>query len=593
MELTDQKIEKLRKEMRQKKLSAYIVPSTDPHNSEDVADYWQARAWISGFTGSAGTVVVTMEEAGLWTDFRYFIQAEKQLSRSKINLFKLGERGVPDYPAWLAKTLKPGDIVGIDGNLFTIKQARTIESRFKKKGVILNTDFDLIGTIWNDRPKFPGEKIQLHNEKYFGLSASEKLEEVRKDLSSKGADSHLITSLDDIAWLFNIRGRDLSYCPVVIAYALITQDNAILFIDPKKIDQKDMEHLRTGGIATLDYDELENSLNHLNSKSTILLDIDQVNHAILGKLPDEVKVLAEKQPTIDLKAIKHPDEIEHYKNCQKRDAVAMVRFRIWLENEVPGGAVTELLAGEKIDSLRKEQDNFIDLSFNSIVGYGPHGAIVHYASSPETDIPIKEESFLLVDSGGQYLDGTTDITRTYCFAELSDEEKKDYTLVLKGNIRLSQIRFKAKTRGYQLEVLAREAIWSEGIDYGHGTGHGVGYFLNVHEGPQSISQKAIDAPLEPGMLVTNEPGIYRQGKHGIRLENIMLVVEDGTTEFGDFNRFEITTLVPFDLKPVIKETLTPGELEWLNLYHARIFSEISPLLTDEEKKWLYWNTRPL
>ncbi len=593
MELTDQRIDKLRKEMRQNGFCAYIIPSTDPHNSEYVADYWQARAWISGFTGSTGTVVVTLEEAGLWTDFRYFLQADKQLSQSKIKLFKLGEKEVLDYPAWLVKTLSPEDTVGFDGKLFTIKQARTLEKGLKKKGINLDMDSDLLSKIWSDRPKFPGEKIQVHDEKYFGLSASDKINEVRKELALKRADSHLITSLDDIAWLFNIRGRDLSYSPVVIAYALLTQDSAILFIDPKKIDQKDVEHLKAGGISTLDYDKIDNSLKNLDSRSTILLDNGQVNHAISGKLPAEIKVLEEKQPTIDLKAVKHPIEIEHYKNCQKRDAVAMVRFRIWLENEVPGGAVTELLAGEKIDSLRKEQDNFIDLSFNSIVGYGPNGAIVHYASSPETDIPIKEESYLLVDSGGQYLDGTTDITRTYSFAELSEEEKKDYTLVLKGNIRLSQVRFKAKTRGYQLEVLAREAIWSEGIDYGHGTGHGVGYFLNVHEGPQSLSQKAVDAPLEPGMLITNEPGIYRRGKHGIRLENIMLVVEDGTTEFGDFNRFEIMTLVPFDLKPVIKEILTPGELEWLNLYHAKVFNEISPLLTDEEKKWLYWNTRPL
>ena len=593
METVEQKIAALRREMQATNLDAFIIPSTDSHNSEYTAEHWQARAWLSGFTGSAGTIVITQEEAGLWTDYRYFLQAQKQIERSEIKLFKLKEEGVLNYRDWLATVLKTGNTVGINSELFTFNQVKKLKKELKNKGILLNIDLNPIEKIWTERPPLPAGKIFQHDPQYTGLSTIEKLKLVRGEMEKKGANSHLITSLDDIAWLFNIRGRDLPYSPVVISYALITSEEATLFVRLDKMGQELAEVLQSEGVRLLDYTKIKSTLKAFSPDSIIWLDPNQVNAKMFNSLSEEVEIITEQQPTINLKASKHPDEIKQYKRCQRRDAVAMIRFRIWLEQEVPEGKVTELKAEEKIDSLRGKQEKFFDLSFHSIVGYAHHGAIVHYAASTETDIPVKEGSYLLVDSGGQYLDGTTDITRTYCFGELTEEEKKDYTLVLKGHIRLAKSRFKAKTTGAQLEVLAREAMWAEGLDYGHGSGHGTGYFLNVHEGPHGFSHRSADAPLEVGMFITNEPGLYREGKHGIRLENMMLVVEDGETEFGAFNRFEVLSLVPFELKPIKKELLATTELEWLNRYHARVYKEISPLLTEQEKVWLAKNTKSL
>ncbi|PCI29447.1 MAG: peptidase M24 [SAR324 cluster bacterium] len=588
-----EKIEALRASMAQNGISAYIIPSSDPHSSEYVAEHWQGRSWISGFTGSAGTIVVTKQEAGLWTDFRYFIQAENELEGTGIQLFKEGTPDVPSFSAWLLEVLEVEDTLAFDGKVMTLAATRNLEKALEGKQIKIMGERDLLEDVWSDRPSKPTDEIFLHDVLYAGQTTQEKLTEVRQLMIGKNVDAHLITSLDDVAWLFNIRGTDVLHCPVAVAYALITQEQAFFFIEAEKVPQPVREKLEKDGIILRSYQQVEQGLQELSEKSSLLINPNLINANLYGAIPGHIRVLEGKQLTTRLKAIKNSVEVEQFQVCMKRDGAAMVRFMMWLDEQVPTGKVTELSAADQLEQFRRQGEGFISLSFTTIPGYKEHGAIVHYASSPETDVTIGQESFFLVDSGGQYLDGTTDITRTFNFGTLTEEERRDYTLVLKGNIRLAKSRFKRGTCGFQLDVLARESMWEWGIDYGHGTGHGVGFCLNVHEGPHSISQKPVDTPLEPGMLVTDEPGIYRAGKHGIRIENILLVTKDYKTEFGEFYRFEPMTSAPINTKPLMKELMTADEIAWLNAYHEKVCNELSPLLTEAECRWLQDNTQAI
>ena len=591
MNLISDRVQALREQMKQFKISAYIIPSTDPHNSEYVAEHWQGREWISGFTGSSGTVVITENDGGLWTDGRYFIQAEQQLEDSGIRLFKDQTQAVPTFMEWLAETLKKEARVGFDGSVVTIAQTRKMEESFKEKNIQIVSEHDLLDLIWENRPTLPNKKIFLHDEKFAGKSSQQKLEELREEMKKQKVDHHLITTLDDIAWLYNFRGDDVSFCPVAIANAIVSLDQAYLFIDPMKASQEIVKKLMAEGITIQPYNEIGLILNNLPDGDSILISPQNLNQKLHHQIPEKINIVEGRHLTTLMKAVKNPIEIAHYKECLRRDGVAMVQFMKWLDETVPMGTVTELSAEKQLAAFRRQQEHFFDLSFNTIAGYKEHGAMMHYAATAKTDVTISNEGFFLVDSGGLYFDGTTDITRTFNYGPLSEAEKKDYTLVARGNISLAKAKFKKDSRGMNLDVLARAPMWAEGIDYGCGTGHGVGFFLNVHEGPQNLSQKLVDVPLVPGMVITNEPGIYRAGKHGIRIENIMLVVEDEKNEFGEFHRFETITLAPINTKPIIKEMMTGNEIQWLNDYHQRVYNELSPRLNEEENKWLFENTK--
>lgn len=587
------RIRRLRKEMSDKGIDAYIVPSSDPHMSEYVAAHWEGRKWLSGFTGSAGTLVITQDSCGLWTDGRYYVQAEKQLEGTGIRLFKFGMEGVKSFTEWIADTLGQGECVGMDGKLFSVSQVRNMEKIFSKKGILINKEHDLLMGIWKDRPAIPRETVFVHDMVYAGRTAAQKIEDVREMMAQKGASYHLVSSLDDIAWLYNIRGGDVAYNPVAISYALISEEKAWLFINEDKVSVPVREHLSDNGVEIEDYERIESYLSRLGRGDTILLDPQRVNSWLYDSIGREARIEEDTAITTILKAVKNQVEIENLKKAHIKDGVAMVKFLCWLDNNLSKEEITEITVADKLEEFRSQQENYMGLSFPTIAGYGDHGAIVHYQADEESAYTLKPHGLLLIDSGCQYLEGTTDITRTIALGPTTPQQRSDYTLTLKGNIKLSRTRFLKGATGTNLDILARLYLWEHGIDYKHGTGHGVGYFLNVHEGPQSISPRISMVKLEEGMLVSNEPGVYREGSHGIRIENLLLVAGDIETEFGEFLRFEPVTLCPIDLAAVEPDLLDEEEKRWLNQYHERVYDTLSPLLDEKERLWLKDKTKAI
>lgn len=587
------RIEKLRSLMKENKIDAYIIPSFDAHQSEYVADHWKGRQWISGFTGSAGTVVITLDDAGLWTDGRYYIQAEKQLEGSGIRLFKMADLGVPSYTEWLKNTLKEGSTVGFDGSVFSVDLFKGMEKAFKSKNIKIKIEKDLIDEIWEDRPEIPKELVFLHGIKYAGKSRAEKLNKVKANMSSKGANYYLLTSLDDIAWLLNIRGNDVPNNPVVISNVLVAENKCYLFVDASKVTHDIRLELETDGIKIKGYNEIHQILNQLTIDDSVIFDANKTSISMYNSINSDAAKLEEPNITTALKAIKNEVEIENLRNCQVSDGLAMLKFIKWLKESVNREKITEISAQEMLESFRRQQDLFVEPSFDTIAGYKDHAAMMHYKANKETQYTLKDEGFFLVDSGGQYFNGTTDTTRTIVLGKLTEEEKRDFTLVLKGHIALSSVKFLEGATGSSLDVLARQPIWEYGLDYKCGTGHGVGFFLNVHEGPQGFRKEPNSVKLEKGMVITNEPGIYKEGKHGVRTENIMLVVEEEKTEFGQFMSFEAITYCPIDLDGIDKDMLTDKEKQWLNDYHKMVYKRLSPYLDDEHKAWLKKETREI
>jgi Xaa-Pro aminopeptidase len=570
--------------MEEKGLHAFIIPSTDPHLSEYPASHWESRQWISGFTGSAGTIVVTREKAGLWTDSRYFLQAANELDSSEIYLLKGGLPLTPTIDEWLGKELGKGEYVGIDGSVYAAKEAFSLTHKLNMKGLHLISDYDPFGTIWHDRPEIPSNPIFALPEKYTGESARSKIKRINEAIGKAGAQSLLVASLDTIAWIFNIRGNDVKCNPVAVSYAYISKDETVLFINPKKLTAETTDYLKSEGVILAEYDKIYDYVTRL--KNSVCLDANKVTFKLYNTIPGENKIIDMPSPADLMKSIKNETEIQGFNSAMERDGVALVRFLMWLEKAVPEGNVTEASIPGKLIEYRSRQDNFVGESFDTISGYGPNGAIVHYHVSEESSLPIKPEGFLLVDSGAQYFDGTTDITRTISVGPLTEQMKKDYTMVLKGHIGLAIAIFPQGTRGSQLDILARKGLWDNGLNYLHGTGHGIGHFLNVHEGPQSIRMNENPTTLQIGMVTSNEPGIYRVGKYGIRIENLILTQHETTTEFGEFYSFKTLTLCPIDKTPIIKDMLTEKEILWFNLYHKYVYERLSPLLTDKEKAWL-------
>lgn len=578
------RLNSLRKFMEEKGLHAFIIPSTDSHLSEYAALHWASREWISGFTGSAGTVVVTREKAGLWTDSRYFLQAASELNGTGIDLFKDGLPQTPAIDEWLASELGKGDYIGIDGNVYAAKEAFSLTHKLNMKGLHLISDYDPFDTVWHDRPEIPKNPFFVLPEKYTGEPAHKKIARICDNIEKNGAESLLVASLDTIAWIFNIRGNDVKCNPVTVSYAYISRKETVLFIDPKKLSEETTSYLKAEGVTIAEYSKVYDYVSKI--KTSVCLDSSKITFSLYNTIPTENRIVDIPSPADLMKSIKNEAEIQGFNNAMERDGVALVGFFMWLEKAVPEGGVTEIMIPEKLVEYRSQQDNFVGESFDTISGYGPNGAIVHYHVSPESSVEIKPEGFLLVDSGAQYFDGTTDITRTVAVGPLTEQMKKDYTMVLKGHISLATAIYPQGTRGSQLDILARKSMWDNGINYLHGTGHGIGHFLNVHEGPQSIRMNENPTTLQIGMVTSNEPGLYRAGKYGIRTENLILTQHETTTEFGDFYSFKTLTLCPIDTTPIVKEMLTKEEIIWLNEYHKFVYDRLSPLLTEEEKGWL-------
>ena len=569
-------------------IKAFIIPSTDPHLSEYVAPHWMSREWISGFTGSAGTVVVLMNEAGLWTDSRYFLQAAKELEGSGITLYKEMLPETPSITKYLSQKLKPGESVSIDGKMFSVQQVEQMKEELAAYSLQVDLFGDPLKRIWKDRPSIPNSPAFVYDIEYAGKSCEEKVAAIRAELTKKGAYgiyALFLSSLDEIAWTLNLRGNDVHCNPVVVSYLLITQDDVIYFISPEKVTKEVNEYLKEQHVKLKNYDEVETYLNTFTGRN-ILIDPKKTNFAIYSAINPKCNIIRGESPVALLKAIRNEQEIAGIHAAMQRDGVALVKFLKWLEEAVPSGKETELSVDRKLHEFRAVQPLYMGESFDTIAGYKEHGAIVHYSATPESDVPLQPKGFLLLDSGAQYLDGTTDITRTIALGELTEEEKTDYTLILKGHIALAMAKFPVGTRGAQLDVLARMPIWKYGMNFLHGTGHGVGHFLSVHEGPQSIRMNENPVVLQPGMVTSNEPGVYKAGSHGIRTENLTLVCKDKEGMFGDYLKFETITLCPICKKGIVKEMLTNEEIEWLNNYHQIVYEKLSPNLNEEEKVWL-------
>lgn len=585
------RIKELRAFLEKKNLHAFIIPSTDSHLSEYPASHWASREWVSGFTGSAGTVVVTREKAGLWTDSRYFLQAATQLENTEIKLFKDGLPGTPSIEEWLITELQEGNYVGIDGNVYAAKEALSLTHKLNMKGLHLINDYDPFDTIWHDRPEIPKNPIFILPEEYSGESARSKISRICESLEKSGAKSLLVASLDTIAWIFNIRGNDVKCNPVAVSYAYISKEETVIFIDPKKLSKETSDYLKGEGVTIAEYDRIFDYVSKV--KGSICLDSNKVTFKLYNAISSDSKIVDIPSPADLMKSIKNSVEIQGFNNAMERDGIALVRFLMWIEKAVPTGGVTEIMIPAKLVEYRSQQKNFVGESFDTISGYGPNGAIVHYHVTQESSLEVKPEGFLLVDSGAQYFDGTTDITRTLAVGPLTEQMKKDYTMVLKGHISLATAIFPQGTRGSQLDILARKALWDNGLNYLHGTGHGIGHFLNVHEGPQSIRMNENPTTLQIGMVTSNEPGLYRAGQYGIRIENLILTELETTTEFGDFYSFKALTLCPIDKTPIIKEMLTDKEIVWFNTYHKYVYDRLAPLLSEEEKKWLKEKTNEI
>ena len=583
-----ERIAALREAMKQHKIDAYIIPTSDPHMSEYPADCWKYREWISGFTGSAGTVIITADKAGLWTDSRYFLQASTQLEGTGIELFKMMLPETPTIPEFLTHELKEGQTVGLNGETYSLADARSLEKALAEKEIKLNTNASLIDPIWKERPAIPEAPMFEMPIELSGKSTEDKLIDINKMLHKAGADCTILSALDEVAWTFNIRGTDVAYNPVVISYAFVSEKESVLFVNPKKIPAEIAEHLKKEGVTLADYGMLATFLSRLPERTRVFIDSKRTNVAIYNALPKSSILIEGTSPANHLKSIKNETEIKGFRNAVLKDGIAMTKFYFWLEKMLKAGEkVTELSAAAKLTALRSEQPQYVMDSFASISSYGPHGAVVHYSPTPETDTELKTDSLYLLDSGAQYLDGTTDITRTIALCdEPSEQMKKDFTRALKGTIGIAKCKFPAGIRGCLIDAFARKALWDAGINYLHGTCHGIGHCLNVHEGPQSIRMEENPVILEPGMVMSDEPAMYRPGEYGIRTENMILIREDSETEFGKFLGFETLTLCYIDTKLVIPSMLSVREHDWLNKYHQMVYDLVSPHLTEEEKAWL-------
>jgi Xaa-Pro aminopeptidase len=575
--------------MRSQSVDACIIPTTDPHISEYTPEHWKTREWISGFTGSAGTVVVTLDKAGLWTDSRYFLQAEEQLRGTGIELFKSGLPDTPTFSEWLANELSENDCIGIEGAVFSASEALALIDFFAEKKIRIDSGFAPYNDLWKGRPPLPMNPAFILPERFSGVSVRTKIEQTLAAIRKEGADRTVIAALDTIAWLFNLRGNDVEYNPVVVSYAVVSEKETVLFIHPEKLTPEVADYLHEQGVTLADYNKITDYLSStLHLAPDILIAPSKINYQLYTAIPKECTIIETAvHPADQLKSIKNETEIAGIRNAMQRDGVALVRFLIGLEKALASGEqVTELDISRQLREYRSEQKYYSGESFSTIAGYAEHGAIVHYEADEKSNVTILPQGILLIDSGAQYLDGTTDITRTIAVGEVSEAMKKDYTNVLKGHIALASAQFPKGTKGVQLDVLARQFLWKNGANYLHGTGHGVGHFLNVHEGPQSIRMEHNPTPLQPGMVTSNEPGLYRANAYGIRIENLILTVPAQSTEFGDYYAFETLTLCPIDTRLIDLSLMNKEEINWLNSYHQMVFDRLSPSLTEEEKDWL-------
>ena len=599
-ETINKRLEELREVMRREHLAACIFPSTDPHQSEYVADHWKGREWISGFNGSAGTAVVTLTSAALWTDSRYFLAAEEQLKGTEYQLMKLKIEGTPTIAEWLGRELK-GSEVAIDGRCSSVNGVKDLIADLRKQGgITLRTNFDPLKLIWKDRPVIPVNPVEIYPIEYAGESSRDKIGRIRQALRENHADGMLMAALDDIAWTLNLRGSDVHCNPVFVSYLLISSKTVTLYINKVKLPADVLAYLKAEDIKVEDYEQVENGLRNY-FEYNILLDPDEINYRLYEVVRNkgrqdnhpQTEIVEEESPVKRMKTVKNEREIAGFRSAMLKDGIAMVKFLYWLDSwKVERGRLnenkqlTEISVSDKLEALRAEQSLFRGISFDTIAGYGAHGAIVHYEATPETDTPLEPSGLLLLDSGAQYLDGTTDITRTIALGPLTEEMKKVYTLVLKGHIQIELCKFPSGASGTQIDILARLAMWREGLNYLHGTGHGVGTYLNVHEGPHQFRMEWKPAPLVAGMTITDEPGIYLAGKFGARIENTLLIVPYKETEFGKFLQFESLTLCPIDKAPILVDMLLPEEIDWLNDYHKMVFDTLSPHLSDDEISWL-------
>ena len=585
-----QRLGDLRELMTREHLAAFIFSSTDPHQGEYVPDHWKGREWISGFNGSAGTAVVTLESAALWTDSRYFIAAEEQLRGTGFQLMKLKMPGTPTIAEWIGKECGAGAEVALDGWCSSANAVRELIADLRRQGgITLRTNLDPLAQIWRNRPPIPENPITIYPLEYAGETAHDKIARIRKALRERHADGMLMTALDDIAWTLNLRGSDVHCNPVFVSYLLISSKDVTLYINKVKLSPEVVAYLKTEGVGVDDYENVAKGLKDY-FEYNILLDPDEVNYVLFKTVTREI--VEEESPVKRMKTVKNEREIAGFRSAMLKDGIAMVKFLYWLsgisgKSGLSGlSGETELSISDKLASLRAEQPLYRDISFDTIAGYGEHAAIVHYEPTPETDIPLQPKGMLLLDSGAQYLDGTTDITRTIALGPLTEEEKKIYTLVLKGHIQIELCKFPSGSSGTQIDILARKDMWREGLNYLHGTGHGVGTYLNVHEGPHQFRMEWKPAPLVAGMTITDEPGVYLPGKFGVRIENTLLITPYKETEFGQFLQFESLTLCPIDKTPIVREMMLPEEIDWLNRYHQRVFDTLSPYLNDEETAWL-------
>ena len=593
-----QRIENIRDLMKEKNIYAYIVPSSDYHQSEYVGDYFKSREFMSGFTGSAGNLIISMDEAGLWTDGRYFIQAENELKDSGIKLFKMGEEGVPTIEEYLLEKLPKNSTLGFDGRVMSVKEGQSLANKLAFKGINIEYKYDLVNDIWEDRCSLPTEKAFLLGTEYSGESFSDKLSRIRAVMKEKKATTHILASLDDIAWLFNIRGRDVKSNPVVLSYAVISIDSVYLFIDKNKIGEDIRAELSKENVQIKGYEEVYEFIKKIEENEVVLIDTSKVNYAIYNNIPSNVQKIEERNPSILFKSIKNEIELKNIRNSHIKDGVAFTKFMYWLKNNIGKIEITEISATQKLEEFRREQDKFIEPSFSTIAAYKDHAAMMHYSATEESNYKLEPRDLFLVDSGGQYFDGTTDITRTIALGPIPENVRKDFTNVVRGMIRLSKAKFLYGCRGYNLDILARGPLWEEGIDYKCGTGHGIGFVLNVHEGPNGFRWKVredIDDTciLEEGMVTTNEPGVYVENSHGIRIENEIVVRKAEKNEYGQFMDFEVITFAPIDLDAIDESLILKDEKVYLNNYHKQVYDKISPYLNEEEKQWLKTYTREI
>ena len=589
-----ERLSALRKCMQEKHIDIYIVPTADFHQSEYVGEHFKARAYITGFTGSAGTAVITLHDAKLWTDGRYFLQAAKQLEGTGVTLMKMFEPGVPTIEEYLEAELKSGQTLSFDGRVVSVGEGDEYASIAKKNGARIDYQEDLIDAIWTDRPSLSEEPVWFLEEKYSGESTESKLSRIRKEMEDAGCDTHIVSTLDDICWTLNIRGNDIDFFPLVLSYAIIRKDSFDLYIDERKLDDKLKSILEKVGVTLHPYNAIYEDVKKLPENATVLIDKSKLNYAIFNNIPNAVSIVNKRNPEILMKALKNPVEVENIKKAEIKDSVAHVRFMKWLKENLGKIRITEMSASEKLDEFRAEMGNFIRDSFEPISSYGPHSAIVHYSSSPETDVELKAGSLYLSDTGAGFYEGSTDITRTYALGEVPKKMKDDFTIVAISNLQLASAKFLQGSSGLTLDILARKPFWDRGLNYNHGTGHGVGYLLNIHEGPAGFRYKfraGETEEIQEGMVITDEPGLYIEGSHGIRLENELLARKGVQNEYGQFLYFETITLIPFDLDAISLDMLNEENRKLLNDYHKRVYEEIAPHLNEEEKVFLKKYTR--